>query len=66
MEFYIFCGAFLGVLVLGTINGVLIGIILSFAAVIRKAADPPRSFLGLVPGHEEFLALERFKHAYPI
>ena len=66
VEFYIFCGAFLGVLVLGTINGVLIGIILSFAAVIRKAADPPRSFLGLVPGHEEFLALERFKHAYPI
>ena len=66
VEFYIFCGAFLGVLILGTINGVLIGIILSFAAVIRKAADPPRSFLGLVPGHEEFLALERFKHAYPI
>ena len=65
-EFYIFCGAFLGVLLLGTINGVLIGIILSFVAVIKRAADPPRSFLGLVPGHEEFLALERFKHAYPI
>lgn len=66
VEFYIFCGAFLGVLVLGTINGVLIGIILSFVAVIRKAADPPRNFLGLVPGHSEFLALDRFKHAYPI
>ncbi len=65
-EFYIFCGAFLGVLILGTINGVLIGIILSFAAVIIRAADPPRSLLGLVPGHEEFLALDRFKHAYPI
>ena len=68
VEFYIFCGAFLGVLLLGTINGVLIGMILfaAFFAVIRKAADPPRNFLGLVPGHGEFLALEKFKHAYPI
>ena len=65
-EFYIFCGAFLGVLILGTINGVLVGMILSFVAVIKRAADPPRNFLGLVPGHSEFLALEKFKHAYPI
>ena len=66
VEFYIFCGAYLGVLLLGTINGVLIGMILSFVAVIKRAADPPRNFLGLVPGHGEFLALEKFKHAYPI
>ena len=65
-EFYIFCGAFFGVLILGTINGVLVGMILSFVAVIKRAADPPRNFLGLVPGHSEFLALEKFKHAYPI
>lgn len=65
-EFYIFCGAFLGVLILGTVNGVLIGIILSFVAVIIRAADPPRSFLGLVPGHDEFLSLDKYKHAYPI
>lgn len=36
VEFYIFCGAFLGVLLLGTINGVLIGMILSFVAVIKR------------------------------
>jgi high affinity sulfate transporter 1 len=65
-EFYIFCGAFLGVLVLGTVNGVLIGIILSFAAVIIRGADPPRSFLGMIPGHDEFLNVSRFKHTYPI
>ena len=35
VEFYIFCGAFFGVLLLGTINGVLIGMILSFVAVIK-------------------------------
>lgn len=65
-EFYIFLGAFFGVLILGTINGVLVGIILSFVAVIKRAADPPRSFLGLVPGHEEFLDIAKFKHAYPL
>jgi high affinity sulfate transporter 1 len=65
-EFYIFSGAFLGVLILGTVNGVLIGIILSFAAVIIRGADPPRSFLGMIPGHEEFLNVSRYKHTYPI
>lgn len=66
VEFYIFCAAFMGVLVLGTVNGVLIGVILSFFAVIRRAADPPRCFLGLVPGHDEFLPLDKYRHAYPI
>ena len=33
-EFFIFVGAFVGVLLLGTINGVLIGIILSFSEMI--------------------------------
>jgi anti-anti-sigma regulatory factor len=66
LEFFIFLGAFFGVLLLGTINGVLVGIVLSFMAVVKEAAAPPRSFLGLVPGHGEFLELSRFKHAYPI
>lgn len=65
-EFKIFCGAFLGVLILGTINGVLIGVILSFAAVIIKAAYPPRSFLGMVPGHNEFVDSAIYKHAFPL
>lgn len=65
-EFYIFLGAFFGVLVLGTIYGVLIGIVLSFANVIIRAADPPRGFLGVMPGHEEFFNMEEFKHTYPI
>lgn len=65
-EFYIFCAAFLGVLVLGTIYGVLLGVILSFASVIIEAADPPRSFLGIIPGQEEFLNIETYKHTYPI
>ena len=46
-EFFIFAGAFLGVLILGTINGVLIGIILSFAEMIIRTSKPARCFLGV-------------------
>ena len=49
-EFAIFVGAFLGVLLFGTIYGVIIGVILSFLAVIVKAVEPPRAFLGVIPG----------------
>ena len=53
-EFYIFMAACISVLFLGTIYGVLIGILLSFVAVILKATAPPRSFRGII------------RHAYPI
>ena len=53
-EFFIFVGAFFGVLILGTINGVLIGIILSFAEMIIRSAKPATCFLGVQPGHSHF------------
>ena len=53
-EFFIFAGAFLGVLILGTINGVLIGIFLSFAEMIIRTSKPARCFLGVQPGHSHF------------
>lgn len=65
-EFYIFFGAFFGVLFLGTIYGVMIGVVLSFTNVIIRAADPPRCFLGIMPGHNEFFNMSQFKHTYPI
>lgn len=65
-EFYIFCGAMAGVLVLGTIYGVLIGVILSFASVVLRSATPPRGFLGIAPGHDGFYNLEKFRNTYPI
>ena len=57
-ECFIFIGAFLGVLLLGTINGVLIGIILSFSEVIIRTAKPARCFLGIQPGHSHFRDLK--------
>lgn len=41
-ECLIFWGAFVGVLLLGTINGVLIGIILSFSEMVIRSSKPAR------------------------
>ncbi len=65
-EFYIFLAAFFGVLILGTIYGVIIGIILSFIAVVLKATNPPRAFLGVIPGREGFYDCSRNHHAHEI
>ena len=65
-EFYIFIAACLGVLLLGTIYGVIIGIILSFAEVILKSINPPRTFLGIIPGRDGFYDLRKNEHAYKL
>lgn len=65
-EWLIFFGAFFGVLMLGTINGVLIGMMLSFAEMIIRSAKPYRSFLGLQPSHNEFISLNAPHHVHQI
>lgn len=65
-EFLIFVGAFLGVLLLGTINGVLIGIILSFTEMIIRTSKPSRCFLGIQPGHRHFRDLKEGKQIHAI
>jgi len=66
-EFFIFMMAMAGVLLLGTIYGVVIGMVLSFFAVIMKAVVPPRAFLGQIPGHgNDFYNLKRNKNARAI
>lgn len=57
-ECFIFIGAFMGVLLLGTINGVLIGILLSFAEMIIRTSKPSTCFLGIQPGHRHFRDLK--------
>ncbi|MDD7521253.1 MAG: SulP family inorganic anion transporter [Lachnospiraceae bacterium] len=65
-EFFIFWGAFFGVLIFGTINGVLIGVVLSFVEMIIRASKPPRCFLGIQPGHTHFRSFDEFRNVYPI
>lgn len=66
VEFWIFIMAMLGVLFLGTIYGVVIGVILSFILVVRKAVVPPKAFLGKIPGHHGYYNLSRNKNSRPI
>lgn len=65
-EFVIFITAMLGVLIFGTIYGVVIGVLLSFGMVVIKAVVPPKAFLGVIPGHDDFNSLDRNKNAKPI
>ena len=55
-----------GVLIFGTIYGVVIGIVLSFLAVVIKAVTPPAHFLGVIPGQTGFFNLEKNANARPI
>ena len=65
-ELFIFGAAFFGVLIFGTVYGVMIGVVLSFVSVIINTANPKRSFLGIIEGHEGFHSLERNTYARPI
>jgi high affinity sulfate transporter 1 len=65
-EFFIFAAACAGVLVFGTVYGVVIGVVLSFIAVIIRAVIPPRAFVGRIPGHDGYYALNRNRNARPI
>lgn len=66
IEFWIFMMAFFGVLFLGTIYGVVIGVVLSFVLVVRKAVLPPRGFLGKIPGHHGYYNLARNRNSRPV
>ncbi len=65
-ECFIFWGAFIGVLLLGTINGVLIGIILSFAEMVIRSSKPASCFLGIQPGHKHFRDLAESSQIHEI
>ena len=65
-ELFIFLIAFFGVLIFGTIYGVMIGVILSFFEVAISAVTPPAACMGVIPGQEGFYPLERNRDALPL
>lgn len=65
-EWIIFMTAFFGVLLFGTVYGVVIGVVLSFFEVSFRAVAPPTAFLGVIPGGTEFFSLNRNSSAQPI
>jgi len=65
-EFIVFITAFAGVMLFGTVNGVVIGVVLSFAQVVMNAVVPPTAFEGRIPGRGNYYTLGRNKLAIPI
>ncbi len=65
-EGYIFLSAWFGVLLFGTVYGVVIGVVLSFVAVVIQSMDPPREFLGIMPDGVNFENLKKEPHAREI
>lgn len=65
-EWIIFMLSFFGVLILGTVNGVIVGCLLSFWEVSVRAASPPSCLVGRIPGQGNFHSLSRNSHAKPI
>ena len=65
-DFIIFISVALGVLIFGTIYGVVIGCILSFFTVIVDTIVPPKDFMGVIEGRDGYYSLRRNKYAKPI
>lgn len=65
-EWWIFMMAFAGVLLFGTVNGVIIGVLLSFFDVAIQAVTPSVSFLGRIVNQGNYFTLERNSAARPI
>ena len=66
VELGIFLSAFFGVLIFGTVEGVIIGICLSFIDVLIRTTKTPRCFVGVIPGKSGFHSLERSSGAREI
>jgi len=65
-ELFIFIAAFAGVLLFGTVYGVVIGCVLSFGEVAVRSVNPPRGLVGRIPGKGNFHSLGRNSKARPV
>ncbi len=65
-EWIVFMLAFFGVMFLGTLYGIVIGVVLSFGETAIRSVSPPTAFVGRIPGHGNFYSLKRNSAARPI
>ena len=65
-EFWIFIVAMLGVLLFGPIQGVLVGLGLSFVAILLRTMNPYRAYLGVVRGAPGLYDMARTPEAAPV
>ena len=65
-ESLIFLASFFGVLLFGTVKGVVIGCFLSFGEITARSVNPPTTFVGRIPGQGNYHSISRNRHSYPI
>ncbi len=65
-EFWVFVIVMGSVLLVGIIFGVAMGVLMSFFLLLRKSLDPPRYFIGVVPGTNAFASVRPDSSAQPI
>ncbi|MGH9390385.1 MAG: SulP family inorganic anion transporter, partial [Vicinamibacteria bacterium] len=65
-EFGISMVAFVGVLLLGILKGVLLAAVISLLMLLRRAARPHVAFLGRIPGTRRYSDLERNPDNEPV
>lgn len=58
-EFVVSMVAFIAVLVLGILKGVIVAVLVSLLLLLRRAANPHVAFLGQVPGTRNYSDVER-------
>lgn len=63
---YIALGAALGVLVFGVLDGMLVAIALSLAALLKRLASPYVARLGRLAGGHDFVDIARHADAFPV
>ncbi|MDW5316728.1 SulP family inorganic anion transporter [Rhizobium sp. PL01] len=63
---YIALGAALGVLVFGVLDGMLVAIVLSLAALLKRMASPYVARLGRLAGGHDFVDIARHADAVPV
>jgi len=65
-EFAVSMVAFVAVLILGILDGVMVAVVATMLAIIRRAAHPRVSFLGRIPGTRTFTDMERNPSNEPV
>ncbi|MDM0021992.1 SulP family inorganic anion transporter [Variovorax saccharolyticus] len=65
-EFLVSMIAFVAVLLLGILNGVIVAVLASLALLIRRVANPHVALLGRIPGTRSFSDIERNPDNTPV
>lgn len=65
-EAVIWAASAVGVLVVGTLFGVIVGVFISFIDVIIRISTPPQAYLGVIDGQDGFFDLNTHKNAKAI